>query len=89
MSEDPVEELERQIEDTREALGRTLLALRVELSPRHQLGLAWNFAKGRTARGVRAGNRWVRAHRTPALLAAVGVAGGLYLLAAKLRRRAR
>jgi len=51
--------------------------------------LAWNFAKGRTARGVRAGNRWVRAHRTPALLAAVGVAGGLYLLAAKLRRRAR
>ena len=84
-----IEELERQIEGTRQALDHTLQALRVELSPRHQLELAWQFAKDRTQRSVSAGARWASANPVPTVLAAVLLAGALYLGFTRLRRRGR
>lgn len=96
MNQQAIEDLERQIEATRLALDRTLSDLRVELTPRHQLGLAWHFAKDKTRRSLRAGTRWAGAHPVPVTLAAVAVAGGLYLLGAsrllrlfRMLRRAR
>lgn len=88
-SEDPIDALEHEIEGTRQALDQTLRALRTELSPRHRLEVAWNSAKSRTARGVRTGARWVYTNREPVLLAAIGIAGVLFQLAANFRRRAR
>ena len=87
MSEDPIDALEREIEGTRHALDQTLRALQAELSPRHRLEVAWNSAKSRTARGVRSGARWMYANREPVLLAAIGIAGGLFQIAANFRRR--
>jgi uncharacterized protein DUF3618 len=89
VTEDPIDVLEHEIEGTRQALDQTLRALRTELSPRHQLEVAWNSAKGRTARGVRTGARWMYANREPLLIAAIGVAGVLFQIAANFRRRGR
>ena len=88
MSVGSIEELERRIEDTRQELERTLHALRLELSPRHQLERAWHFAKQRTGDSLRAGARWAIANPAPALLAAVVMTGALCVVVEKLRQRA-
>ena len=56
------EEIEREIDQTRHALDRTIRALQFKLSPRHQLEEAWQSAKDRTRRSVRAGADWARAN---------------------------
>ena len=89
MNQAAIDELERQIEATRRALDRTLTALRVELSPRHQLELAWRFAKTRTQRSLRSGTRWASLHPLATSLATIAAAGALYFGTAKLLRRAR
>jgi len=81
-----IEEVEHRIEATRLALDQTLSALRTELSPRHQLGLAWHFAKDRTQRSLRASARWASGHPLPVSLAAIVAVGGLYLGANRLLR---
>jgi hypothetical protein len=87
VSGEDIEDLERQIEATRRALDQTLNALRLELSPRHQLEQAWHFAKDRSQRSLRAGARWASAHPTPVSLTAVALACGLYLGATRLLHR--
>lgn len=89
MNQAAIEELVRQIEATRLALDRTLSSLRDELSPRHQLELAWHFTKDRTRRSLRAGARWASVHPLSVSLATIAAAGGLYLGATRLLRRPR
>jgi Protein of unknown function (DUF3618) len=83
----PIEDLERQIEETRRALDSTLHALQLELSPRHQLERAWHFAKDRTQRGLRNGARWATASPVTVALAAAAVAGTLYAAVMVVRRQ--
>jgi hypothetical protein len=82
-----VEELERQIDDTRHALDQTLHTLQFELSPRHQLEQAWHFAKERTGRSYRAGADWATANPVPVVLGAVALTAALYFGVSELRRR--
>jgi len=83
MSAASIEELERQIEDTRRKLDQTLSALRLELSVRHQWEQAWNGAKLCTAKSLRAGARWASANPIPVLL----IGGAIYVAIARLRER--
>jgi hypothetical protein len=53
-----IEEIERQIDETRHALDRTLRALQFELSPRHQIQEVWRS----TGRSLRAGANWATAN---------------------------
>jgi hypothetical protein len=66
-----VEQLERQIDDTRHALDRTLRALQFELSPRVRAQVAWRRAKRRTEDSLRAGADWAVANRAAVSLGAV------------------
>ena len=71
MNSGVIEELERQIDATRNALDRTLRALQFELSPRHQAQEAWRRAKWRTERSLRAGADWAVANRAAVSFGAV------------------
>jgi len=68
-----IEDLERQIDDTRHSLDRTLTDLQFRLSPREQAKLAWR-SMGRSA---------------PFVLVALGVAAVLFLRATRPRRPVR
>jgi Protein of unknown function (DUF3618) len=61
-----IEDIERQIDHTRSELERTIRALRVELSPRHRVEVAWKSAKARTARSLRTGADWAVGNPVPA-----------------------
>jgi predicted NAD/FAD-binding protein len=73
MNSAKIAELERQIEDTRQELDRTLDALRYKFSPRHQLHQAARF----TGRRLRAGACWSIDHPDRALLGAAAVTAAL------------
>lgn len=87
MNQPAIEDLERQIEETRLALDRTLSSLGLELSPRYQLERAWYSAKDRTRSSLRTGARWAGAHPLSISLVTIAAAGGLYLGATRLLRR--
>ena len=76
MSPGAIDELERQINNTRTALDHTLRALSFQLSPRHRAEVAWQSAKARTARSLRHGANWAAANPVPV------VVGALVLVAA-------
>jgi hypothetical protein len=85
-----IEEMERQIDETRHALNRTLHALQVELSPRHQIEEVWRSTKRRTGRSLRAGVNWGTANSAAIALGSlvlVATATGL-AIASRHRRRA-
>jgi hypothetical protein len=67
----PVEEIERQIDHTRNELDHTIRALQVELSPRHRVEVAWRSAKARTARSLRNGVDWAVANPVPFAIGAI------------------
>ena len=87
MNSEAVDELERQIEDTRHALDRTLRALQFELSPAHQAQVAWHRVKQRTESSFHAGADWAVANRVPVLVGAVAVIAAC-TVPRLLRRRA-
>lgn len=76
MSSNVVEELERQIDNTRGALDRTLRALQFELSPGRQAQVAWRRTKRRTERSFREGADWAVEHRAAVSVGAVLVIAG-------------
>lgn len=67
----PIQEIERQIDETRHALGQTIRALQLELSPRHQIEEAWHSARARSSRSFRAGANWAVANPIPVAVAAI------------------
>jgi ABC-type polysaccharide/polyol phosphate export permease len=77
MNVESPEELERQIEHTRKALDETLSALRLELSPRHHLEVAWESTKQRTRRSLHAGADWAGANPVAVVAAMFAVGGAL------------
>lgn len=81
-----IEEIERQIDETRHALNRTLRALQLELSPRHQIEAALHSAKVRTSRSLRAGANWAVANPIPMTMAAI-VLVATAVSAVTIRRR--
>jgi uncharacterized membrane protein YdfJ with MMPL/SSD domain len=83
---DPVREVEQQIELTRQALDHTLRELQVQLSPRYQVRRAWRATQALSMRTARQSSHWVRAHPLPLLAITVTLVGLLYL--AVRRRRA-
>jgi hypothetical protein len=77
--------MERQIDDTRHALDRTIRALQLELSPRHQIEAVWRS----TGRSLRAGANWATAHSaaiTLGSLVLVAIATA-FTLASRYRQR--
>jgi cell division protein FtsX len=62
-----LEEIERQIDETRHALDRTLRALQFELSPRHQIEAVWRS----TGRSLRTGANWATANSAAIALGAL------------------
>ena len=66
-----IEEIERQIDNTRHALDRTIRDLQFELSPRHQIEQVWRS----TGRSLRAGANWATANSAAVAL------GSLVLIA--------
>ena len=67
------DELERQIEETRIALDRTLTTLQFELSPRRRAQVVWRRTKQRTARSLRAGADWAVTNRAAVSIGAAAL----------------
>ena len=76
----PIENIERQIDHTRTELDHTIRALQVELSPRHQVEVAWRSAKARTARSMRNSVDWAVANPVPFAIGAIGLVVAAYLM---------
>jgi hypothetical protein len=87
VSSDAVEELERQIDNTRGALDRTLRALQFELSPRHRAQVAWRRTKRRTEHSLRVGADWAVANRVAVSLGAVLVVAACVAGASRREKR--
>jgi hypothetical protein len=82
-----IEDIERQIDDTRVALDRTIRALQFELSPRHQIEEAWRSAKAGTGRGLRAGADWAAANPLSVTVGAIALVAAACMFATQQRRR--
>ena len=87
MNSAAIESIERQIDHTRSALDRTIRALRVELSPRHRVEVAWRSAKARTARRMRNGVNWAAANPMPIGVGAAVVIAAAIVIAIQRGRR--
>jgi len=86
VSANPIDEIERQIDNTRAALDHTIRALRFELSPRHQAAVAWQSAKARTARSLRQGANWAAANPVPVTVGALVLVAAALMMANPRRR---
>ena len=75
MSPSPIEELERQLAQTRQALRTTMRDLRFRLSPSNQAAMAWRSVKHEAGRVA------------PIAVLVLGVVGVAYLVATRSRRR--
>jgi uncharacterized protein DUF3618 len=82
-----IEDIERQIDNTRAALDHTIRALRVELSPRHQAHVAWRSAKARTVRSMRYSADWAVANPVPIAIGAIVLVAAAFVMADRRWRR--
>ena len=87
MTPSPIDEIERQIDNTRAALDHTIRALRFELSPRHQAAVAWQSAKARTASSLRHGANWAAANPVLVTVGALVLVAGALMMADRRRWR--
>jgi hypothetical protein len=86
VSPNPIDEIERQIDNTRAALDHTIRALRFELSPRHQAEAAWRSAKARTARSLRYSANWAAANPVIVAVGALVLVATSFMMANQRRR---
>ena len=86
MTPSPIDEIERQIDNTRAALDHTIRALRFELSPRHQAEVAWRSAKDRTVRSLHYSARWAAANPVAIVVGAAVLVAAAVVMANQRRR---
>lgn len=77
MNPSPIEELEGQLEQTRQALRTTMRDLRFRLSPSNQAAMAWRAMKQEAGRAA------------PIVVLVLGIVGVAYLVATRSHRRPR
>jgi hypothetical protein len=82
-----IEDIERQIDNTRAALDHTIRALRVELSPRHRAQVAWRSAKARTVRSMHYSADWAVANPVPIAIGAIVLVAAAFVMSDRRWRR--